>query len=118
MKHQSPIKKELLFSGIGIHKGTENTIKLLPQKDNYGVKFQNGESKDLIELNTKNINNTNISTSIKKNNFEISTVEHILSSIYALGIDNLLIQVFGNEIHIYDGSSKKFTEEIFKCYSI
>tara|TARA_B100001540_G_C15807757_1_gene642906 strand:- start:887 stop:1780 length:894 start_codon:yes stop_codon:yes gene_type:complete len=114
LKHQRTIKKEIFFSGIGIHKGCENVIKLFPKGDNYGIKFQKGESPDLLELHTKYINDTNRSTNIKKNDFEISTVEHLLSSIYALGIDNVLIQVFGNEIPIYDGSSKIFTEKILK----
>ncbi len=114
MKHQRTIKKEISFSGIGIHKGYENIIKLFPKGDDYGIKFQKEESKELLELHTKYVNNTNRSTSIKKNNFEISTVEHLLSSIYALGIDNVLIQVFGNEIPIYDGSSRIFTEKILK----
>ena len=106
MEHQKTIKKTIIFSGIGIHKGTENKIKLTPQKDNYGVKFQKEETNKIINLDIKYINNTNRSTNIKKNDFEVSTVEHLLSSLYALGIDNVKIQIFGKEIPIYDGSSK------------
>ena len=114
MEHQKTIKKNITFSGIGIHKGTENKIKLIPTKDNYGIKFQKEETNKTLDLDIKYINNTNRSTNIKTKNFEISTVEHLLSSLYALGIDNVKIQVFGKEIPIYDGSSKHFMNEILK----
>ena len=86
MEHQKTIKNNITFSGIGIHKGTENKIKLIPEKDNYGIKFQKGETNKTLDLDVKYINDTNRSTNLKTKDFEISTVEHLLSSLYALGI--------------------------------
>ena len=65
MEHQKTIKKNITFSGIGIHKGTENKIKLIPTKDNYGIKFQKEETNKTLDLDIKYINNTNRSTNIK-----------------------------------------------------
>ena len=68
MEHQKTIKKNITFSGIGIHKGTENKITLIPTKDNYGIKFQKEETNKTLDLDIKYINNTNRSTNIKTKN--------------------------------------------------
>ena len=69
MKHQRTIKKEIFFSGIGIHKGCENVVKLFPKGDNYGIKFQKGESKDLLEFLKSDRKCENEFTSHSKKNF-------------------------------------------------
>lgn len=107
---QITIKKKYYISGIGLHTGKKSTIKLLPSDENRGIIFRK------IDLYTKfdvpalisNVVNTDFSTVIMKNKIYIITVEHLLSAVYALGIDNLIIELDFNELPFLDGSSYPF----------
>ena len=108
--NQNTIAKEVSISGIGIHTAAKSTITLCPAKENSGVIFQRVdlESKPIVEAKFKNVYSTNRSTSIKNGNAEVKTIEHLLASISAFGIDNLLIKINNIEVPILDGSSKMF----------
>jgi UDP-3-O-[3-hydroxymyristoyl] N-acetylglucosamine deacetylase/3-hydroxyacyl-[acyl-carrier-protein] dehydratase len=110
--NQSTIAKEVSISGIGIHTGEKSTITLCPAKENSGVFFQRVDldNKPIIEANFTNVYSTNRSTNIKKGNAEVKTIEHLLASISAFRIDNLLIKINNIEVPILDGSSKIFTK--------
>ena len=110
--NQNTIAKEVSISGIGIHTAAKSTITLCPAKENSGVVFQRVdlENKPIIEAKFKNVNSTNRSTNIKNGNAEVKTIEHLLASISAFGIDNLLIKINNIEVPILDGSSKIFTK--------
>jgi UDP-3-O-[3-hydroxymyristoyl] N-acetylglucosamine deacetylase/3-hydroxyacyl-[acyl-carrier-protein] dehydratase len=108
--NQNTIAKEVSISGIGIHTAAKSTITLCPAKENSGVIFQRVdlESKPIVEAKFKNVYSTNRSTNIKNGNAEVKTIEHLLASISAFGIDNLLIKINNIEVPILDGSSKIF----------
>ncbi len=110
--NQNTIAKKVSISGIGIHTGEKSTITLCPAKENSGVFFQRVdlENKPIVEAKFTNVYSTNRSTNIKKGNSEVKTIEHLLASISALGIDNLLIKINNIEVPILDGSSKIFTK--------
>ena len=110
--NQNTIAKEVSISGIGIHTAAKSTITLCPAKENSGVVFQRVdlENKPIVEANFKNVYSTNRSTNIKNGNAEVKTIEHLLASISAFGIDNLLIKINNIEVPILDGSSKIFTK--------
>ena len=108
--NQNTIAKEVSISGIGIHTAAKSTITLCPAKENSGVVFQRVdlENKPIVEAKFKNVYSTNRSTNIKNGNAEVKTIEHLLASISAIGIDNLLIKINNIEVPILDGSSIEF----------
>jgi UDP-3-O-acyl-N-acetylglucosamine deacetylase len=110
--NQNTIAKEVSISGIGIHTGAKAKITLCPAKENSGVVFQRVdlESKPIVAAKFKNVYSTNRSTNIKNGNAEVKTIEHLLASISAFGIDNLLIKINNIEVPILDGSSKIFSK--------
>ncbi len=117
---QKTIKNNISFSGYGIHTGVLTNMTLKPAEVNTGVKFIRIDLKDkpAIEANIDNLFSTKRSTSLKKGNAEIYTVEHILAAVTAAGIDNLNIEVDNIEIPILDGSAKEFSNKIAETETI
>ena len=112
---QKTIKKEILFQGIGLHSGLKSKIKLIPASPNKGIIFVRKDIKknNIIPALWKNVINTKLSTTIaNKSGVSVSTIEHLMSAIHALEIDNLIIEVSSSEIPILDGSAKTFFEKI------
>ena len=107
---QRSIKKEIVIEGIGLHTGKKSKLKLIPAKENTGIVFiKNGIE---IPAKVEFAKRFDFSTSLEKDGLIINTVEHLLSALYFTGIDNLYIEVEGDEIPILDGSSHKFIEYI------
>lgn len=117
MQMQQTIKNNISFSGVGIHTGVSTKMMLKPAKEDYGIRFIriDLENKPEIKVDVDNVFDTQRSTSLKKENAEIHTVEHILAAITGAEIDNLIIEVDNIEIPILDGSAKDFSYEIEKA---
>ncbi len=117
MDKQKTISSEVSFSGIGLHTGEKSHITLKPIKENSGIIFKRVDLEEpvYIEAILENVISTNRGTTIGKKNVEIFTIEHLLSSLYALEIDNLLIEIDNIEPPILDGSSVIFFNEILSC---
>jgi len=116
MNNQRTIKRSIEFSGIGLHSGKRVKIKILPAETNFGIKFSRIDltDKPLLDASINNLINSNRGTTIGNKYFKISTVEHLLSSIYALELDNLLIEIDNEEVPILDGSSLPFYKGLKK----
>ncbi|MCX8027349.1 MAG: UDP-3-O-acyl-N-acetylglucosamine deacetylase [Thermodesulfovibrionales bacterium] len=115
MRNQRTIKKEITFSGIGLHTGKEAFVTLKPAPRNSGIVFYRRDKHALIHANILNICDTAFATTLSYNGTKIRTVEHILSALSGLGIDNILIEVVGPEIPILDGSATLFVELILEA---
>ena len=105
------IIKEVSFKGIALHSGCLTKIKILPADCNTGVIFIRKDKKknNIIPANWSNVTNTKLCTKISnKSGLTVSTIEHLMSAISALHIDNLKIEISGQEVPILDGSSKIF----------
>ncbi len=113
-RKQKTILKELSFEGIGLHTGNKIKMIIKPAPTDTGIVFrkvQNSGSVSLIKAHYKNVISTKLCTVLSNGaNTDISTVEHILSALYALEIDNVYIDINSNEIPVYDGSSRPFVE--------
>ena len=112
---QKTIQKCIIFKGIALHSGVKSRIKLLPGKNNEGIIFirKDKNKNNIIKAKWDNVTNTKLSTTISnKYGLTISTIEHLMSAISALQIDNLKIEVSGPELPILDGSSKIYFEKI------
>ena len=102
---QTTIKKHVEVVGIGLHKGIPVHMSLDPLPANSGIVFFRTDKNVKIELKPENVVDTTMATVLGKGDVRISTIEHLLSAVYAYGIDNLLISVDDEEIPIMDGSS-------------
>ena len=112
---QQTIGKPLSIKGIGLHTGAQVTMKLYPAKIDYGIKFIRKDIKDnnVIEALWSNVSSTKLSTTISnQNGTSVSTIEHLMSALSGLHIDNIKIEIDGPEVPIMDGSSIKFVDLI------
>ena len=100
--------------GKGLHTGLSLTVTFNPAPENTGYKIQriDLDGQPIVEAVAENVTDTQRGTVLQKGNARISTVEHGLSALYALGIDNCLIQVNGPEFPILDGSAALYVEHI------
>ena len=104
MKQQT-IAKKVELVGIGLHKGVPVKMTLEPLDENCGIHFYRSDVGVSIPLNPENVVDTTMATVIAKEQYKISTIEHLLSAIHAYGIDNLKITLDNEEVPIMDGSS-------------
>ncbi|MDF1874558.1 UDP-3-O-acyl-N-acetylglucosamine deacetylase [Sulfurimonas sp. SAG-AH-194-I05] len=106
--YQTTIKKAVELVGIGLHKGSPVRLRLEPLEDNSGIVFYRSDVDVAISLSPQNVVNTKMATVIGKDGYVISTIEHLLSAVYAYGIDNLKVIVDADEVPVMDGSSASF----------
>lgn len=105
---QTTIAQPVEMVGIGLHKGNPVTLRLEPLEANRGIEFYRKDVGLLVALKPENVIDTQMATVIGKGNEFISTIEHLLSAVYAYGIDNLRVTVDADEIPVMDGSSASF----------
>lgn len=107
------IAKELVYEGIGLHKGENIEMKLIPSSDG-NITFKRvdlEEGKNKIELDVKNCFDLTRGTNLQNEyGAKIHTIEHFLSALAVLGITDLEVELNGNELPICDGSAKIFIE--------
>ena len=117
MAKQRTIKESFSLSGKGLHTGLNLTVEFCPAPENYGYKIQriDVEGAPIIEALAENVNETQRGTVLSNGTERVSTVEHGLSALYALGIDNCHIKVNGPEFPILEGSAKLYVENIMRA---
>jgi UDP-3-O-[3-hydroxymyristoyl] N-acetylglucosamine deacetylase len=110
MLKQRTLRNPIKAVGIGLHTGKNITMELLPADVNTGINFIRKDIDEslLIPAIAENVGDTSLSTALIKDDVKISTIEHLLSAIAGLGVDNCLIKVDGPEVPIMDGSSSPF----------
>ncbi|QOY55426.1 UDP-3-O-acyl-N-acetylglucosamine deacetylase [Candidatus Sulfurimonas marisnigri] len=106
--YQTTIKKPVELVGIGLHKGSAVKLRLEPLDSNSGIIFYRSDVDVAIPLIPANVVDTKMATVIGRDGYIISTIEHMLSAVYAYGIDNLKIIVDADEVPVMDGSSASF----------
>lgn len=113
MKQQT-LKGSFTLFGKGLHTGLSITVTFNPAPENTGYKIQriDLEGEPVIDAVAENVVDTQRGTVVAKGDVRVSTIEHGMSALYAMGIDNCLIQVNGPEFPILDGSAIKYVEKI------
>lgn len=115
MSFQRTLSQTVIFEGVGLHSGQKATAHFLPAPASSGIHLVR---KDLpgdptFKLTPEQVMATDMATTLGNNQkTSVSTVEHALAAVAALGIDNLKIEVFGPEMPIMDGSAKVFYEKM------
>jgi UDP-3-O-[3-hydroxymyristoyl] N-acetylglucosamine deacetylase len=106
--YQTTIKKSVELVGIGLHKGSPVRLRLEPLEAGSGIVFYRSDVDVSIPLIPENVVDTKMATVIGKDGYVISTIEHLLSAVYAYGIDNLRVIVDADEVPVMDGSSASY----------
>ena len=112
---QTTLTQSISINGIGLHSGIKVSMKLIPAEADFGIKFIRTDLSinNTVEALWSNVTNTKLSTTISNNEgVSISTIEHLMSALSGLHIDNLKIEIDGPEVPIMDGSSKEFVNLI------
>ena len=114
MPKQQTLKGSFSLFGKGLHTGLSLTVTFYPAPENTGYKIQRIDipGEPVIEAIAENVVETTRGTVIAKGNARISTIEHGMSALYAMGIDNCIIQVNGPEFPILDGSAIPYVKKI------
>jgi UDP-3-O-[3-hydroxymyristoyl] N-acetylglucosamine deacetylase len=112
---QKTLKSKITFKGIGLHSGVISEITISPAAPNTGILFvrvdTNVKNKKIL-ANFESVTPAKLCTRISNGSISVSTIEHLMAALYGTGIDNVLIEINGEEIPILDGSAKEFTKEI------
>ncbi len=114
---QRTLQNSFTLSGTGLHTGLHIVVTFNPAPVNHGYKIKRVdlENQPVIEALAENVVNTQRGTVVGKDNVTVSTIEHGLSALYAMGIDNCLIEVDSSEFPILDGSAIEYINAIGKA---
>lgn len=112
---QNTIKKPASVAGIGLHTGEMVNMTILPAQPGEGIRFRRTDLKcDNVEImaDVSKVCSTTRGTSLRIGEAVVHTVEHVLAALYALGVDNAIIELDGPEVPILDGSASPFVKII------
>ena len=117
LKQQQTIAKEINYSGVGLHTGNKTTVTFKPSEPNTGVRFKRTDIPDSPEIfaDFEHVIDISRGTTIGIGDVKIHTVEHLLAAISGLEIDNLIVEIHGNEPPVGDGSALPFVEVLLKA---
>ena len=108
------LKESITLDGIGLHTGVKTSITLNPAPLNSGIFFNRTDKSVIIPAKWDSVVSTKFSTNIASNGIEVKTVEHLLSALAGLHINNCEVLIDNIEVPILDGSSKVYVEKILK----
>lgn len=110
MIKQRTLKKAIPITGVGLHSGEKVFITLRSAPNNTGIVFRRTDLDPVVEIpaSYEYVCDTRLCTSLKHNGVKVATVEHLLSALAGLGIDNAYVDVNAAEIPIMDGSAAPF----------
>ncbi|MBI1977808.1 MAG: UDP-3-O-[3-hydroxymyristoyl] N-acetylglucosamine deacetylase [Candidatus Omnitrophica bacterium] len=118
MEHQRTIQKIIRLNGKGLHTGMEVEVVIKPAGMNRGIVFihvdPSGNESEIPAVVDSISPNGGRQTSLGRGKVRIRTVEHLLATFHGLGIDNVLVEVHGDEIPGFDGSAKYFVEQVLE----
>ena len=110
MIKQRTIKNSVSASGVGLHSGVKVYLTLRASPPDTGIVFCRSDLGETasIYVSPESVGETHLHTTIMQNGIKVATIEHLMSAIAGLGIDNLEIDIFGEEVPIMDGSASHF----------
>jgi len=116
-KPQRTIKSKISYSGIGLHTGNKTTITFKPAPVNHGITFVRTDLPNSPEVpaNIDNVVDLNRGTTLGTGNAKVHTVEHVLSALAGLQLDNVIIELDNNEPPVGDGSVMPFVKVLMKA---
>src|SRR5437870_179790 len=114
---QQTLGKTAGFSGTALHTGEKVSLKLHPAPVDHGIKFRRKDLQDepTIDANIGNLKTVERATTIGEGPVRVHTVEHVLSALWAMGVDNAIVEMDANEPPIGDGSAQPYVDLIRKA---
>lgn len=115
MQFQHTLKRNYSFEGKGLHTGKYAKMTVCPAAENTGIVFVRTDigPEAVVKALAENVSTTTRSTTISQNGASVSTIEHILSALTGMGVDNALIEIDNVEVPILDGSAKPYIDAIW-----
>ncbi len=110
--NQRTLRHTYTFEGKGLHSGKLAHMSVGPAPENTGIRFHRTDlgPDAFVDAVAENVSLTSRSTTISKGKVSVSTIEHLLSALTGLGIDNALVEIDNAEVPILDGSAWKYVE--------
>src|SRR5216110_1348522 len=111
---QQTLGKVAGFTGTALHTGEKVTLKLHPAPPDYGIKFKRKDLQDepTIDATIQNLKTVERATTIGEGSIRVHTVEHVLAALWAMGVDNAIVEMDANEPPIGDGSGQAYVDVI------
>src|SRR5256885_9075127 len=108
--NQRTLASPVSCAGVGLHSGAKVSMRLLPARPDSGVVLVRTdlEGKPAIAARAQNVIDTELATTLGEGAVRIGTVEHVLATLYGLGIDNARVEIDGPELPLMDGSAAPF----------
>src|SRR3984893_11583955 len=115
--NQRTLTRAASLEGTSLHTGEQVVVTLKPAPVDYGIKFKRVDLPDepTIEARIEFVKHVERATTLGEGNVKVQTVEHILSALHGMGVDNAVVELNGNEPPICDGSAAPFVELIRRC---
>ena len=110
MLKQRTLKNSIRATGVGLHTGKKVLMVLRPAQANTGIVFRRTDLEELTDIpaRAENVSQTTLGTTLTQDGATVSTVEHLMSALAGLGIDNLVVELSAGEVPIMDGSAGPF----------
>ncbi len=114
LKQQQTIKRPATLSGIGIHTGSQVSMTWKPAPIDHGIRFVRVDldDKPVVEPHIRNVGDTTRWTTIGSDHFVIHTIEHVMATLAGFGIDNVVVELDGNEPPVGDGSARPYVQMV------
>ncbi len=116
MVYQHTLRGEYEFTGKGLHTGKVAKMVLKPAPADYGIRFVRTDLDPDIEIEAiaDNVTNTSRSTTISKGGSSVVTIEHVLSALTGMGVDNARVEIDNVEVPVLDGSARPYIDAMWK----
>ncbi len=115
MQFQQTVKKGYSFEGKGLHTGKVAKMTINPAPADTGIRFRRTDIGEdaFVDALAENVSNTARSTTISQGEASVSTIEHVMSALTGMGVDNAIIDIDNIEVPILDGSAKPYIDAIW-----
>src|SRR5215468_1599054 len=111
--HEQTIAEPIEFTGVGLHTGENATLRILPAPAGKGIVFRRVDLDNFeLRADVGSVARVAYATTLMSRGVWISTVEHLLSALYGIGIDNAYVELDNFEVPILDGSAQLYTDAI------
>src|ERR687898_1055325 len=109
MSAQRTLRRSISCAGIGLHSGNKVTLSLKPAPADFGIRFRRSDLGGIeIPATVDHLAGINYATGLSRDIGSVDTVEHLLSALSSLGVDNVVVELSQPEVPIMDGSAAPF----------
>lgn len=112
MSNQATLRRSVHAIGVGVHSGQKVRMTLRPAEEHTGVVFVRADRDAVIHARASRVCDTTLATTLAENGVRVATVEHLMAALWGMGVDNVRVELSGEELPVVDGSAAPFVELI------